>query len=122
MRPKFNSQDTKIAQLNEIGISRAYLYVISSSLYPSTYTFYFNIFKPKRKRLYGPFSANLPRDLYKNFRSRYSFYLFLRFHEFCTVDIKACFMDSTLVILVVAFQDKTSVWIRSSLDSRCHFD
>ena len=103
-------------------IDAAHLYVISSSLYPSTYTFYFNIFKPKRKRLYGPFSANLPRDLYKNFRSRYSFYLFLRFHEFCTVDIKACFMGSTLVILVVAFQDKTSVWIRSSLDSRCHFN
>ena len=46
-------------QLNEIGISTAHLYVISSSLYPSTYTFYFNIFKPKRKRLWRPFSANL---------------------------------------------------------------
>lgn len=119
----FNYQDTKaVKQLNEIGISTAYLYVISSSLYPSTYTFYFNIFKPKRKRLYGPFSANLPRDLYKNFRSRYSFYLFLRFREFHTVHIKACFVGSALVFLVIAFQDKASVGFRCSLDGRRHFN
>lgn len=116
------TQDTKDTQLNELGISTAHLYVISSSLYPSTYTFYFNIFKPKRKRLWGPFSVNLQQVLYKNFRARYSFWLFLRFHEFSAVDIKACFVGSTLVILVVAFQDKTSVWIGSSLDSRCHFN